>query len=184
MTFYYGKNLDEIIKNFTNDNYNYNIKYLDDSETTYYCTNEERKKELEFKMLEQAIKRDFIMYEPIETTLSLRFLSLITGSIACAFTFNSQLILLFCINFLLLIYNINKYIEGKNKLNELKKYRLYFEICEELEKEENKGITDILEFDKIYQKPILNINTIDEFSLKDVKKINDEIIKRKILKAK
>lgn len=183
MTFYYGKDLGKIIKHYSGEAYNYKIKYLDGSEVGYYCPDEKRGEILEKIMLTQAENRDKVMFEIMDDSIKLRTLSIITNSIACAFTFNTHLLMLFCLNFILLIFNLKNYIDEKTKLNELKKYRIFLAIQEELKKEENKGITDILSFDKIYQIPILNINTIDEFSLKDVKKINEELTKRKKLKA-
>ena len=49
---------------------------------------------------------------------------------------------------------------------------------EELKKPENRDILDIIEFDKIYQKP-LNITTVDDYSVTELRILKKEIDRRK-----
>ena len=183
MTFYHEKDLGKIIKEFNVDGYNYNIKYLDGTETNYYCTDELKINELEETMIKQAIRRDDYYYDLIQTEIkrSAAIINLLSASTILAV--HSNAILIVCLNLVMLIAKLKKYIKDKSKLKELKKYRLFLNMYKELKKDENKNITDILQFDKIYQIPILDVNTIDDFSLKDVETINDELKKRKELKA-
>ena len=65
-----------------------------------------------------------------------------------------------------------------SKYKELSKYHNYLSMREELKKPENRDILDIIEFDKIYQKP-LNITTVDDYSVTELKILKKEIDRRK-----
>lgn len=63
------------------------------------------------------------------------------------------------------------------KLKELKKFRLYYSIKDELNKLENQDITKIIEAESIYRDPI-NIGTLDNFSFSEIKLLKKELKRR------
>ena len=184
MTFYHDDNLGNVINKFTNNGYNFSLEYLDGSEVNYYCTDLNRVKDIEKKMLEQAKERDEIYFDVIEKEVK-RSLSIIYLLLSSTFLASyNKAILVICLNILLLIITSKNYFKNKKRLDELKKYRLFLSMYEDLKDDKNKNIVDILEFDKIYQHPFLTFNTIDNFKLSEVEGIKKEIIRRKELKQK
>lgn len=69
------------------------------------------------------------------------------------------------------ITSILSYRSKNDKIKELEKYDIYLEIRKQLEK-----ITDSNLFDGVKSKEeVLNINTLDHYSLKDIKRVRDNL---------
>lgn len=80
--------------------------------------------------------------------------------------FLASLIYLFCS-----LYSSKNAADYSNKIDELKKYDIYLDIREQLEK---------IKYDNLFngvtlKREILNINTLDNYSLNDIQKIKDNM---------
>lgn len=173
MKFDKKEDISNTISNFEKNGNYYTINYLDGNTIEYYNSNENHEKELLDRMLENAIKRDKNMYAKYQKQIILD----ITNTLITVFLLGlcKNLTIFFCLAFLSLIV---KTISDLIKYNELDKYHDYIIIKDDLEKKENSNILDIIEVDKIHQVPI-NLNTIDEYSNRNIKILKREIERRK-----
>lgn len=176
MNFYEGKEK-EIIKKYSKNNDWYEILYLNGECDYYYNPKKEHELEIQEKMLKQAIKRYDELYKKyksdnIKSTI-LFLISLPTSYLSIS----RNLLINFLISSLIASIALTSMNDLRKKLKELKKYKIFIEIRKDLEKSENRNILDIIEFDKMYQKP-LNINTLDEYNLWEIKCLKKEIDRR------
>lgn len=178
MTFYDGKeNSRDIIKNYFTNNRYIEINYLFDDRPITYQYTKEKEDEITKQMIEQALKRDEEIYEKIHKEVKVYFTEMLLSLLSVILCLKGNLQLLLCLAFISgLIASINLS-ESYDKLKEMKKFRLYYSLKEELEKTENKDITKVIEFDPMYREPI-NIGTLDKFSYHDVKLIKKELKRR------
>lgn len=193
MRFYDGKDPKEIlggyesrpINKFQDSDSDYLFvvkKYLDGRSDGSY-ENKSILKELDDKLLELAKKRDE------ETFVDTRFafdkdlmIFLLTAPVAIAGAMTGVWTI-FVIAGLISLHYGSKLPKELSKLNELKKYRLYISMMDELAKDENKNILDVIEFEKLYQVP-LSINTLDRYSYGDMKVLKKELKRRNDEKEK
>lgn len=175
MTFNDGKE-DITIKKYEKNNNNYFIEYLDGDCIIYYNSDKNHEEKIKNDILLQIGDRDKKYFDSITKKLKISIIELVTLQIP--FILNTGMnSYMFCLLFIINIYLIKSIRDNKKKLDELKKYRLYLEMKNDLEKKENADITKIIEFDPFYRKPI-NLSTIDEFSLYDMKLIKKELKRR------
>ena len=176
MKFNEDTDLSEIIGNYTRNNDYYKIEYLDGSISEYYNSDNKHEEILMYRMTKEALIRDKNLYEKykkyIKTDL-IKFLFSIS-----ILKISTKVELLFCIMFIYITFLIEKSLSDISKYKELSKYHDYLSIREDLKKIENRDILDIIEFDKIYQKP-LNITTVDDYSAINLKILKKEINRRK-----
>lgn len=166
---YDGADLSETIKSFKHDGWQYTIEYFDGTSTNFVCSNEEQIKNIKQKMYEQAVERQDIMADynyPLKVTLGL-YLHIInttafTISISCKADF---LTWLFSLGGLLNLFLLTKNVRIKR---ELEKYLLFFKMYNHLDEVNKAKFMECIEFDHMYQKR-LDIDTVDEFSLGEVK---------------
>ena len=165
----------EIIKKAECSNNFYNIDYLDGSCSSFINSDKEFLKQIEDKMINQAIDRDIDEFDMININKCVNlFLSLCTLSFTNV-VLNEKLLPLACVGFALTLYCLNNVRKNSKKLNELKKYRILLKNYEEFKN--NPNISEVVEFESLYREPV-NIFTIDNFSLSDIKAM------KKVLKNK
>lgn len=178
MTFYDGQEENrEIIKSYSANNDYIKVNYLyDDCSITYNYT-KEKEAEIINLMIEQALSRDVELYDKVCKETKVYLTQNLLSLLSIILCLKGDLQLLLCIAFIAGVIASMNFSISYEKLQELKKFRLYNSMKEELDKKENKDITKIIEFEPIYREPI-NIGTLDTFSYSDVKAIKKELKKR------
>ena len=174
-------NKGEIIDNYEKSESSIIINYLDGSNYVLPLSKENENKIMDL-MLKQAILRDCTKnFEDIQDKKKITFQNQIVSGLATiafggiAFLANKNekdLITLIAsietiISGITFIINGLAFMVNSEELNEIVKYHLYLEYKERLDKE----IDNINLFEGIRGNTILNINTLDNYSLDEIKKI-------------
>ena len=174
-------NKGEIIDNYEKSESSIIINYLDGSNYVLPLSKENENKIMDL-MLKQAILRDCTKnFEDIQDKKKITFQNQIVSGLATiafggiVFLANKNekdLITLIAsietiISGITFIINGLAFMVNSEELNELVKYHLYLEYKERLDKE----IDNINLFEGIRGNKILNINTLDNYSLDEIKKI-------------
>lgn len=174
-------NKGEIIDNYEKSESSIIINYLDGSNYVLPLSKENENKIMDL-MLKQAILRDCTKnFEDIQDKKKITFQNQIVsglatiafGGIAFLANKNEKDLITFIASIETIISGITFIINGlafmvnSEELNELVKYHLYLEYKERLDKE----IDNINLFEGIRSNTILNINTLDNYSLDEIKKI-------------
>lgn len=174
-------NKSEIIDNYEKSESSIIINYLDGSNYVLPLSKENENKIMDL-MLKQAILRDCTKnFEDIQDKKKITFQNQIVsglatiafGGIAFLANKNEKDLITFIASIETIISGITFIINGlafmvnSEELNELVKYHLYLEYKERLDKE----IDNINLFEGIRSNTILNINTLDNYSLDEIKKI-------------
>lgn len=178
MTFYDGQEKNtNIIKDYNANNRYIEVNYLFDDSSVIYPYTKDKEEEIIKEMVEQAIKRNNDLYNKINKETKIYLTQNLVNILSIILCVKGDLQFLFCICFLLGLYVFKNLTDNYAKLKELKKFRLYLSMKEELEKPENKDITKIIEFDPLYREPI-NMGTLDKFTYGEVKSIKKELKRR------
>ena len=169
MTFYDNKE-DETIELYQEKDNHYEIYYLSGKTISYY-QNENR---LKNEMLEQAMQRDDELFEKIQDKTRLSLLGYVSSFIpliyGLKFEVDISLFIAYIYGFITL-YNFKK---NNKKLIELKKYRHYIELKNEIEKyKTKKDRKETIDFINKVEK-YFNINKLDLYSVRDVKSLKKE----------
>lgn len=174
-------NKGEIIDNYEKSESSIIINYLDGSNYVLPLSKENENKIMDL-MIKQAILRDCTKnFEDIQDKKKITFQNQIVSGLATiafggiAFLANKNekdLITLIAsietiISGITFIINGLAFMVNSEELNEIVKYHLYLEYKERLDKE----IDNINLFEGIRSNTILNINTLDNYSLDEIKKI-------------
>lgn len=174
-------NKSEIIDNYEKSESSIIINYLDGSNYVLPLSKENENKIIDL-MIKQAILRDCTKnFEDIQDKKKITFQNQIVsglatiafGGIAFLANKNEKDLITFIASIETIISGITFIINGlafmvnSEELNELLKYHLYLEYKERLDKE----IDNINLFEGIRSNTILNINTLDNYSLDEIKKI-------------
>ncbi len=174
-------NKSEIIDNYEKSESSIIINYLDGSNYVLPLSKENENKIMDL-MIKQAILRDCTKnFEDIQDKKKTTFQNQIVsglatiafGGIAFLANKNEKDLITFIASIETIISGITFIINGlafmvnSEELNELVKYHLYLEYKERLDKE----IDNINLFEGIRGNTILNINTLDNYSLDEIKKI-------------
>ena len=191
---YKGANKSETIKKYDIKNNNIVVSYLSNRKE-YFDYSKEKELLLQEKMILQAIERnnnldnnyfvkkilEYAFYMILETTISF----IISNNYTKAESLNNNTLMLLngtlqLLNDILFIYTGINVIRFDKRNDEFTKYRIYLSILNELKDYVNneellKNINN--------KKDILNINNLDSYSLKEIKKIEDNLnnIKKKAL---
>ncbi len=178
---YDGINSSDLIGNYEILNDKIIIKYLDGSSSEIKYTKQDEIKLLN-KMFNQAIarsnsyalyfakskKRDAIFNE----VLSFCALGLVNVPVNSNLMIEYIIPLIYNICFpIFAIHNYLKYSDVKDEVNELKKYDIYLHLRHTLLLLKNNPNA----FNGIEKKGELNINTLDNYSLRDMKKIRNNL---------
>lgn len=170
---YEGADLSRIIKSYTKDGYKYIIEYLDGSDATYFSSNDKEVEKLKSVMIEQAKQRDKVFSEKcLDKIPSINIFGTLVACLGINIAEISESMLLELVCIFVLGVNVGQIRANKRKRIELKKYKLFLELLDVLgEKELNSPkYTKQYEFDNIYAQPLM-IETIDNFSLNDIKRV-------------
>lgn len=174
-------NKGEIIDNYEKSESSIIINYLDGSNYVLPLSKENENKIIDL-MIKQAILRDCTKnFEDIQDKKKITSQNQIVsglatiafGGIAFLANKNEKDLITFIASIETIISGITFIINGlafmvnSEELNELVKYHLYLEYKERLDKE----IDNINLFEGIRSNTILNINTLDNYSLDEIKKI-------------
>ena len=174
-------NKGEIIDNYEKSESSIIINYLDGSNYVLPLSKENENKIMNL-MIKQAILRDCTKnFEDIQDKKKITFQNQIVsglatiafGGIAFLANKNEKDLITFIASIETIISGITFIINGlafmvnSEELNELVKYHLYLEYKERLDKE----IDNINLFEGIRGNTILNINTLDNYSLDEIRKI-------------
>lgn len=174
-------NKGEIIDNYEKSESSIIINYLDGSNYVLPLSKENENKIMDL-MLKQAILRDCTKnFEDIQDKKKITSQNQIVsglatiafGGIAFLANKNEKDLITFIASIETIISGITFIINGlafmvnSEELNEIVKYHLYLEYKERLDKE----IDNINLFEGIRSNTILNINTLDNYSLDEIKKI-------------
>ena len=174
-------NKGEIIDNYEKSESSIIINYLDGSNYVLPLSKENENKIMDL-MLKQAILRDCTKnFEDIQDKKKITSQNQIVsglatiafGGISFLANKNEKDLITFIASIETIISGITFIINGlafmvnSEELNELVKYHLYLEYKERLDKE----IDNINLFEGIRSNTILNINTLDNYSLDEIKKI-------------
>lgn len=170
MTFYDGKE-NETIELYEKVNNHYDIYYLNGN-LVVYCNENDNK--IKNEMLEQAMQRDDELFEKIQDKTRAYFLAYTSSFIPIIYGLRFEVNIILYIAFiysLISLYNLRK---NNKKLIELKKYRHYIELKNEIEKYKNKKDNkDTIDFINKVEK-YFNINKLDLYNVKDVKSLKKE----------
>lgn len=178
MQFYDGRENDkELIKDYLVNNDYIKVNYLYNDNPDIFMYTKEKEEEIVNLMIEQALKRDEELYSKIYKETLINLSQTLLSMIPVILSLKNESQLLLCSSFIVGLIATTNLTENYKKLREMKKFRLYNSMKEELGKKENKDITKIIEFDPFYRKPI-NIGTLDNFSYSNVKSIKKELKRR------
>ena len=180
MKYYEGKEneaIKEYTKEETKDGTWYEIIYLN-NESDYY-PNEDPNHELEIqeRIIKQAIERENELlkkYNYKEIMSSIIFLMSLPTT--CIGWTKGPLNLLIISGLISLLSGI-KLIKTTRRLNDIKKYRMYLDMKDDLKKKENSNIYKLIEHEGCYQID-LDLTTIDKYRYGDVKTLKKEIDRR------
>ena len=164
-------NPETIIKDYVKNGDNYTVSYMDGSESSYYCVEENHGEILRQTMLLQAYERQGL--ESINMMKTRKDLSLVALllSVLCTVSFiKNKHAALSPFTILLMAGLLIKRSEYAYKLKELKKYKLFFELLPHLDDINRTEFLKHIEFDTMYQTP-LDINTVDEYTYGEMKAI-------------
>jgi len=185
MTFYDGQEDNyDIIKGFEVSKYNIEINYLFHDLPTNLKYSKQLEDDLTKQMIEQALKRDEESFNNIKKEVGIYFTEMLLSLLSLIFCLEGKLQFLFCVSFIAGAVASMHLIESYEKLKEMKKFRLYYSLKEELDKPENNDITKIIEFESFYREPRINIGNLDKFSYGDVKRIKKELKRRNNITGK
>lgn len=173
MTFtYYGADLSTTIKNYSKDGYSYHIEYLDGNSYGYDCYDEHESERLDRLMIEQALDRQGVLLN--DNGLRIKKGLSITGIVisTCALTFfsNNSQIVLAAMALTGTFYAMMETRKSNVRLKELKKYKMFLDMHEDLYRVNESDLLTEIEPDRIYQTS-LEINNIDKYSYSDMKVI-------------
>lgn len=180
MTFTYeGADLSTTIKTFSQNGFNFHIEYMDGSENNYYCSNDLENERLINLMLEQIKLRDEKMnLETLSLKESLIKFTFVLSSCLNVLSISRQKDLISLISLLIAIISLKDLRTIKKRIAELKKYRLFIDMMEELKTIDISKLLECVEFDHMYQIP-LDLCHIDEYSYGDMKRIRKNLDKLK-----
>ena len=172
MNFYNTKNIEEIIKHYRKDNNNYIVEYLNGKSIILKDEDNNYEEKLNKEMLKQAKNRD-IDYNniKIKSEKIYNFVSSIMFLYMINYSVNNDVVLLFIVAIIGLVFSI--ILMGLNIMEseELLKYRIFLSIVDELNKEDNKDIIKKYENNNLS----ININNLDSYSNKTIKKLKKEL---------
>ena len=176
MTFYDGEENEKIISGYKiNGNY-VEIIYLDGSSELVDKT-DGIIKEIDNELEKFDEIKDKDLYKDLEMERNRNLILFLVSLPLSLMSIKRNILSIILVSLLINCYSFCKYLDNNKKLKELKKYRLYLSMMNDLKKDKNKDITKVIEFDSFYREPI-NINTLDEFSLREVKIIKKELKRR------
>lgn len=169
---YLGVNFNEIIKKYKKEENSITVTYLDNSTKILPNTKEQEQKIIE-NMIQQAYDRD--KSNMLNETKSLKDfctymglgMSIVTAMSCYGAAVNDDVSNKFIFGLLAIITGSSTLVDSllynnsSEEIEELKKYRLFLSIMKQIE--------DSNEYNNI------NINTIDDYSLKDIKKIKKNL---------
>ena len=179
------ESLNKLIDNYRVDNNKIIVTYLDGSREERILNRNEEKLLLNEMLRQAKIRNQSDMYSNLkqEKVMLTSWLVAITSNLLLdtKFLFNdsigsvlkSILATLGCINSVCVVYGGIKYNLLNKKLDELEKYDIYLSIYEELEK--CKYNIDI--YNGVEYKKTLDINTIDNYTLDEIKLIENNLDK-------
>lgn len=188
MNYWYNDNFEKIIRWYVVENDKIIISYLDGSVENDLKYSEENEKNIIEIMIRQAEERNnYVSIEnlkanAINNDIKL-FLNIGIGysglTLAGINSLNNNIrltgALMSIVLGLIALAKNKKSIIISNQINELEKYKLYLSMRKEIEDNYNKETFDgIKSFDGNF-----NINTLDDYSLDDVKKIKKNLDKKK-----
>ena len=180
MTFTYeGADLSTTIKKVSKNGFNYHVEYMDGSENNYYCSNASEYEKLMNLMLAQIkLREEKMNLETLNFKQTIvRFVFLLSNYLN-VLAISRQKDLISLISILIAIISLKDLNDVRKKIAELKKYRLFIDMMDELKTVNESELLECVEFDHMYQIP-LDIYHIDEYSYGDMKRIrkNLEILK-------
>ena len=174
-----GEDLSKIIKKYNCENDYYEIQYLDGSESAYISSAPDEEERLKQIMIWQAIDRQ----NKININV-VRFKDIVDHFLAWACSIETIALAsrgYFSIQFFMLVLTfacIKRAIKTSKKLRELKKYKLFLEMINDLDTINNSDFLKCVEFDKFHQIDF-DINNLDQYTLSDVMVIKDNLQKVK-----
>lgn len=178
MTFSYpGADISKIIKYFYVDGHNYNVYYMDGTESEYTCYNEQEKERLTKLMIDQAIQRQEVLSDMsnLKKQLYISNSCVIASTIFTALGAKINSSAIVTIGFVGALVSLVISSGERKKIKELKKYKLFLEMVNDLDKINKPEILKSIEFEPIYQVP-LDITTVDQFTYGDIKFIHKQYV--------
>lgn len=181
---YENGKVEELIRNYKTDDNEMIITFLDGSKYTIPFTKEEENKILK-QMLEQAKNRNessalydarYERKKAIHKTLTQIFCTIINGFSSHIYEETGWEIVFRILGGVTGIFIIIHGVDWKLKTDEIKeleKYDIYLSIMEKLDNTTNDNLFNGIKNRKVK----LNINTLDNYSLKDIKRIKQNLIK-------
>ena len=167
----YGADLSKIIKNYTKTGDMYIVEYFDESYSQYESLDRDEEKRLKTIMINQALERDnSYNIKNVSISNKLNIANSLMSTLLLSYTLYREKQLLSILTIIALTYGLKCLSDNAEKIRELKKYKLFFEMMNDLEIVNNSKVLKAVEFDNIYQMPF-DINTLDRYSYNQVKDI-------------
>jgi len=175
MTFTYeGAELSSTLKTYTKTGDEYRVVFLDGTERTYRSNSTESTR-LDNLLLEQALKRDAEMQiSVIELKRILLTFCFVFCNSVLTLSVKKREEMIGIAAFILTVVSLDNITDLIEKVKELKKYKIFIEMIDQLKLVDNTELLKCVEFDNIYQIPI-SLSTIDEYSYAEVKCIRREL---------
>lgn len=175
MTFTYDNaDLSRTIKDFYRDGMAYYVNYLDGSSSNYVCSSETEEERLKDLMVEQALDRQGMMkIRDVELLEKMNVAAAFISAAGISIMANYEQ---YALSALLLggtFATVGKARKLKCQLYELKKYKLFLEMSDDVARGNGEIPLEVVDHDKIYQVP-LGINTVDRYSYGQVKTLYKE----------
>lgn len=169
------EDLSKTIKSYKSTGNNYKVVYMDGSEANFYCSDENFGNQLRETMIKQAIERqktfNIDFYDKIGslyTALLMVDLGVLWPTLAYGDAASASLVLVALASTTVASVKVNK------KIRELKKYKLFLEMVDDIELINSSDILKSIEFENIYLKPF-DIDTLDDYTYGEVKTIHKEL---------
>ncbi len=174
-----GAEPSKIIKSYKKVGKTYVVNYFDDSYSQYESLEENEEDRIRNIMISQALERsnNYNIKEVFASNrLGIVNTLLSVGLLSCSLYSKKQLVSILSIA--ALTYSLKCLSDNAQKIKELKKYKLFFELMNDLEFVNSSSMLKCVEFDNFYQTR-LDINTLDDYSYNQVKTIYKNYIKVK-----
>lgn len=170
MTFTYdGADLKTTIKRYESFGNYYHIEYLDGSCSNYYCSDEKETERIENVMRKQAIDRQRMMdVEEIIRTVHKNLAGASLTFLSSSVLYNYNEFSLCALTMAGAGICLNGAKTGISRVKELKKYKLFLEMEENLSGIDECELLSEVEPDHIYQIPF-TINHVDDYSSREMK---------------
>lgn len=177
---YPNADLSRVIKRFTYEGNHFHVEYFDGTISDYYCDDPDKTSEIRCEMMIQALERDEQMWDRNDDktarAMFLYFQMLLAFSLQNSIS-NDYKFMTILSSTVLGIISLLQVSDVKNQI-ELKKYRMFFDMYEDLDEVNKAEFMDAIRIAGSTLKR-LDIETLDSFSYGQIKILHRKLEQEK-----